>query len=421
MIQRFKNNRFVWNSAVLFSGTMLANVLNYLFHFGVGRMVTAEVYGEIESLISLLTILSVPAAAIGIIATKYSAKMKVDENKVGGYEVFRYLNKQVFFFGLPFALFLFAWTPFARDFLKMDSSTPLFFLWVLTLLSFFSAVSGGALSGWQKFGSLNAVGIWSALAKLVLGIAFIRAGFSVHGAVGSFLIAGVVGYGVSLMCLRRIFDARSSRKDNAVISRTHTDVIKKSVLPTFIGILAITMLGNVDMIFAKHALDPVVSGEYGALSIVAKTIFFLTGVIASVLFAMTAGGERKKNASERTFIQATILTGAIGAGAVVFFALFPKFSLGVFFGDKYLNGSQSLVIFASMVALYSLANLFLQYLISLHQMKAMMWFFIMAICEVFLLSLYGTSLYGIIMMTVAVQGIAAAIGFFFIYRTFKHA
>ena len=419
MIQRLKSNTFVWNSLILFSGTMLVNVLNYLFHFAVGRLVTAPVYGEVEALISLLTIVSVPAGAIGIIATKYSAKMKLSGDKGGSYALFRYLNKQIFFFGLPLLLIVFALTPIIKNFLNIESSIPLFFVWALMFLSFLSAVSNGILSGWQKFGSANATGIWGALSKLILGVVLIKLGFLVNGAVGSFLVAGVVSYGVSLLCLRFILETKSVSDTSQVIQDIDTRTIKQSVLPTFIGIFAITLLGNVDMIFAKHALDPAVSGEYSALSIVARTIFFVTSVIASVLFAMTAGEGQKSEASVHTFKQASLLTLLIGLGSVAFFFLFPSFVLSIFFGAKYLSVSHFLVWFALMAAFYSLANLFVQYLLSLHQMNVMIWFLMIAIGEVFALYFFGKSLYTIIIIATGMQIITMVAGFFFIRRALK--
>jgi O-antigen/teichoic acid export membrane protein len=415
MLQRLKSNTFIWNSLILFSGTMLVNVLNYLFHFVVGRLVEASVYGEIESLISLLTIVSVPSAAIGLIATTYGARMKQSDDKSGSYVLFRYLNTKILLFGTPLLAVVFALTPFIRDFLQMQSSIPFFFLWVLIFFSFLTAVSGGILSGWQRFGSTNAIGIWGALTKFIFGVALIKLGFFVNGAVGSFLLAGIVSYGVSIMCLRFIIQTKPlSETDSFAVQELDTVALKQSVLPTFIGILAITVLGNVDMIFAKHALDPAVSGQYSALSIVAKTIFFVTGVITSVLFAMTAGEKQQTAASRQTFRQATLLTILIGLGSVAFFAIFPKFTLGIFFGIKYLSAAPSLVWFALMAALYSLANLFVQYLLSQQQMRAMRWFLAIAILEVGALYFFGKNLYTIVTIAIVMQVITLLIGAFFV-------
>lgn len=419
MIRKIKDHPFIWNSVVLFSGTMLVNILNYLFHFIVGRMVTAEVYGEIESLVSLLTIVSVPAAAIGIIATKYSAKMKLVSDEQGSFALFRYLNKKIVLFGVPLLLVAFALTPVIKNFLNIQSSIPLFFVWMMMFLSFLGAVSSGILSGWQKFTSLNAVGIWGALAKFILGISLIRIGFFVNGAVGSFLAAGVVSYGVSLLCLKFILVHKEKNVDAQIIDTLDTETIKQSVLPTFIGILAITLLGNVDMIFAKHALDPIAAGEYSALSIVAKTIFFVTGVITSVLFAMTAGESQRSETSLTTFKQAAVITLIIGLGSVSFFSIFQKFVLGMFFGVKYLHVSDVLVWFALMASLYSIANLFVQYLLSLHQTKVMKWFLIGAIIEVAALYFFGKSLYTIVIIATVMQIITMVVGFFFIRNAVK--
>lgn len=419
MIEKLKGNVFIRNSIILFSGTMLMNILNYLFHLVVGRMVAAEIYGEIESLISLLTIVSVPAAAIGLIATKHGAKMKLSGDMGGSHATFLYLNRKIFAFGIPLLLLVFILTPVIQGFLRMASPLPLFFLWMLMFLSFLSSVSSGILSGWQKFGAVNASGVWSALVKLVVGVCLIRFGFLVSGAVGSFLLAGLVGYGISLLYLRRILSTKETFGRDFSSDVLDTVEIKRSVMPTFIGILAVTLLGNIDMIFAKHALDPIVSGEYGALSIVAKTIFFVTGVIAAVLFAMTSGEDQASDVSRKTFRQALALTLLIGFGSVVFFALFPKFALGIFFGSKYLSVSPLLAWFALAATLYSLANLMIQYLLSIHAPEAMRWFLGIAAIEILALYCFGNSLYGIIGLTIAAQCVTVAAGFFFVHRAFK--
>ena len=53
---------------------------------------------------------------------------------------------------------------------------------------------------------------------------------------------------------------------------------KSYVFPAFAGMLAINLLGNIDMILAKHNLDSVLAGGYGALNVISKIIFFVTGV-----------------------------------------------------------------------------------------------------------------------------------------------
>src|SRR3989338_5480931 len=100
----FQDNIFVRNSAILFGGTMVVNVLNYIFHLIVGRMVSPSAYGEIESLVSLLAIISVPASTLTLVATKYAADMKAAGNFRGTYALSKYLTARVFLYGIPLLL-----------------------------------------------------------------------------------------------------------------------------------------------------------------------------------------------------------------------------------------------------------------------------------------------------------------------------
>src|SRR3989344_8114009 len=97
-------NALIRNSLVLFGGTMVVNVLNYLFHVLVGRQVEAHMYGEIESIISLLAIVSVPAATITMITTKFAAGMRADQNYRGTRFLASYLTRKVFVYSFVFFL-----------------------------------------------------------------------------------------------------------------------------------------------------------------------------------------------------------------------------------------------------------------------------------------------------------------------------
>lgn len=411
-----RGSAFVRNSAVLFAGTMVMNVLNYIFHFVIGRMVSVEAYGEIESLTSLLAIISVPAAAITMVATKYGAAAKAEGSVRASAAVFRYLNRKIAIYGLPLLGVVFLLTPFFKDFLKIESSWPLLFLWVLMFLSFLSAVGTGTLSGWQRFGAVNHSNGWSAAIKLLLAVLFTTLGFGVSGVVGSFLLAGAIGYAVSLFFLRFIF-AQGSESDVAGPSdEPDISALKRYVLPAFFAALSITILGNADMVLAKHHLDAATSGEYGALFIVSRTIFFATGVIASVLFAMSAEESHRQGDSFRTFRYAFLLTLVVCAGALVVFSLFPQFILGLLFGQKYLSASHYLGWFALSASLYALANLVLQYLLSIHAVKATRWFLVVSLVETGALYFFGSSLYAIIYTVIVAQLFALAVGFFFVSK-----
>jgi O-antigen/teichoic acid export membrane protein len=415
MINFIKNNAFARNSLILFSGTIVANLLNYFFHLAIGRMVSVEIYGQTESLISLVAVISVPAATLGLVATKFAAAGKAENDPASSRGLIKYLNRQVFIYGLPIFLLALVLTPLVGNFLKIREFFPLAMIWAMMFLSFFGAINGGILSGWQKFGLSSINGVIGTLIKLICGLVLVGLGFALNGIIGSFAIAAVVSYFISVLMLGFLKSAPNGTGNGAEIKKNF-QAVKNYVWPVFIGSLAINLLGNIDMIFAKHNLDPILAGQYGALNIVSKVIFFVTGVIASVLFAMAAEHSHKKSDSSLILKNALWLTILFCAGSAIFYFLFPRFVLSVFFGNKYLAVAAYLGWFAISASLFSLANLILQYLLSVHKTKIAPVFLIISILAGIFILLLGKSIFAILIMISLANLVGVLVGAIFLYH-----
>jgi len=414
LISHLFKNPFLRNSSILFAGTMIANVLNYIFHLVVGRMVSPSAYGEIESLISLLTIISVPAGTLTLIATKYAADMKATQDFSGTYKLSKYLTNKVLMYGAPLFLVFLLCTPLVQNFLKIESSVPILLLWGVMFFSFLSAATSGILTGWQKFTNTSLVGVLSTSLKLLAVLLFLKLGFTVSGVLGSFILSTLFIYLANLFLLKRFFQRNTQGKQEETVM-TFSDM-KSYVVPAFYGTLSIAILGNIDMIFSKHHLEATASGEYGALSVAAKTIFFVTGVLTTVLFAMSAEENKQGKKGSHTFRLAVGLTAFVAFGSIIFFSLFPEFVVSMLFGEKYLAVSHLLPWFALAAGVYSLANLFLQYLLSLHETRVTLFFLALAGLEILTLFFFGGSFYAIISITIGTQIVAALLGLWFVFK-----
>jgi O-antigen/teichoic acid export membrane protein len=417
MIDKIKNNAFARNSIILFIGTMVANFLGYVFHLVIGRMVSVEVYGEIESLISLLAIISVPAAALSMVATKYGAGCKADGDKIRNYIFFKFLNKKVFFVVFPIFLAAVLLTPIFKKFLNIQDDLAIITIWLMMILSFFSAISNGILSGWQKFRESSWAGIWGMLIKLAVAVLFIKAGFALGGAMGGYFIGILASYLISLYFLRSVF--QKSDEANIIPKSFNFQSVKNYVIPVFLGNLAITILGNVDMVLAKHSLDPQTAGQYGALTIVSKIIFFVTSIAATVLFSMSAENNHKKRSSLSILKMASAVTGIISLGSIIFYFSFPKFVLGMLFGGKYSDVAYLLGWFSVLVVTYSFANLLFQYFLSIHKTKIVYWYLTVSILEILAILFVGKSISAILVVVIISQVLALASGLIYLAKIHK--
>ncbi|MCX6761326.1 MAG: oligosaccharide flippase family protein [Candidatus Moranbacteria bacterium] len=420
MLKKIRNNAFAWNSFVLFSGSMVNNVLNYIFHLVVGRMVSVAVYGETESLISLMTIISVPAATLIMVMTKYAAECKAQDNKKRSYELLSYFNKKITQYGTPVFLLTILLTPFISKFLNIESNIPLVIVWVSMLLSLYSSGAQGMLSGWQKFKESSWAAIAGGALKLVSALVFIAVGLKVNGLMLSFFLSAVGTYVIALICLK--FIIVTGKNDTHEIAKLNFGSVKSTVATFFMGNLAITALGNLDMVLAKHNLSDIEAGQYGALTIVSKIIFFATGVIAGVLFSMSAEHNHKKESNSRKlFLQAFSLMIMVSVISVAVYFLAPRLILSLLFGAKYNAVSGYLGWFAILVVLFSLVNLTLQYLLSLHRVKVVYGLLSVAVIAAFAILFLGHTISAILSIGIIAQFVALISTLPFIFNSFNSA
>lgn len=416
MIKKIKKNAFAWNSFVLFSGTMVNNVLNYIFHLVVGRMVSVATYGETESLISLMTIISVPAATLIMVMTRYAAECKANDDKKRSYELLKYFNRKVTKYGIPVFLLALLATPWVSRFLNIESNIPLFIVWASMLLSLFSAGATGMLSGWQKFKEFGWGAIAGGVLKLGSALAFIAVGIRLNGLMFSFFLSAVGTYIVTLACLKFIIVA--GKNDDHEIEQLDFGAMKSTIITFFLGNLAINALGNLDMVLAKHNLGDIEAGQYGALTIVSKIIFFATGVIASVLFSMSAEHNHKKGNTKKLFLSAFSLMMGVSVISVAVYFLAPRLILFLLFGTKYNAVSGYLGWFAVLVVLFSLVNLTLQYLLSLHRVKVVYGMLAVAFLAGTAMLFFGQSISAILVIGIIAQAVALVFSLPFVFNSF---
>ncbi|NCU42152.1 MAG: hypothetical protein EOM19_05565 [Candidatus Moranbacteria bacterium] len=416
IISFFQANAFLQNSALLFAGTMTANILNYVFHFAMGRMVSPQAYGEVEAIVSLLAIITIPSSAIVIVATRYAARFKARNDVRKSERLFFLFHKKVFLFIFPLLFIGFFATPWVQSFLKIEDSFAIYFLWGLAFLSFFNAIAKGTMSGWQRFLGLGIVNASVSFVKLVFSVFFVWLGFSVGGVVGALLLSSVSGYILFLFILGRFRkkEYNKGKEKPTLEGNQPKNSVYTYAIPVLFSTFAFMMLGNADMVLAKHHLSPEDAGLYGALFIVSKTIFFFSSILAGVMFSMSAEEHEKsilhktKNRS-KIFRNAALLTLFICLISIVFFFLFPAFVLSIFFGEKYLAGTHLLGWFAVASSLYTLIYLFLQYFLSIHKTIIVWWVVLGVVAEAFAIYIWGYSIESIISLILLFHAIILSI------------
>ncbi|MDP2873837.1 MAG: oligosaccharide flippase family protein, partial [bacterium] len=239
--------------------------------------------------------------------------------------------------------------------------TPLYYL-VLSLsylLIFPQAICYGVLQGWQLFGWFAFVGAFGTLIKLFAGAGAAWAGLGVAGVLGALFLSYLIPY---LLSLRPIFRL-GSRND---LTKERFDWRSPLVysLPVFLTMLGLTLFMTTDMIIVKRFFPPYEAGIYSALSLLGKTVLWISTSIVQVMFALVAEKKAANKDDSGYFLASLFLVGFFCVLVSTVFSIFPSQVVRLSFGPRYLDAGSYLAFYCLFITLYSLINVFANYFLS---------------------------------------------------------
>jgi len=277
----------------LMSAQLVFLISSYAIHFGLARHLGPELYGTFGIILSLLTICRVfvePGTVRAI--SKYTAERK---------ELAVAIKNQAMKIQIIFALIiftsLFALAPLIANLLKDSTLIP-----YIRFIAFFIPVSSlyaiyfGLLNGIRAFGKQAAVSIIYHAVKVLVVFALVYLGFKVYGAIGGYLIAGVV----SLIMARHYWISKDS-KDGEVTDNFQMSKIVKFAAPIILFSLAFNLVVSLDLFFVKAILgEKVQAGFYTSAAALSKVPYFIFLALSDTLFPSIAKSTSNKGSVELT-------------------------------------------------------------------------------------------------------------------------
>ncbi|HMS22626.1 MAG TPA: oligosaccharide flippase family protein [Candidatus Levybacteria bacterium] len=328
-IKKVISHPLISGSTIIFIGSFGGNILNYLFNLSAGRLLSINDYRILISLTALITLLMLFQSAWTNVFTKLAAKYAHQGISSQGYLI-RSGVKLTFSVGAVYLAVLILLIQPISLYLHIDNT-----LVVLTMLcSVFFAIAGslpsGILQGNLKFIWASLSNIAGALGKLIIGVILIIFGWGLFGAALAVLFAFIIPYIFSMTYVLKKYNLENSK------DKTHVDFFaefKKISGAFFIASIAITVLQGTDVIFASHYLSDIEAGQYAALSLMGKAIFYITSPIYFVFFPLIAHKkEKNENTSGTILLASTIIFLCSGFLTFIYFA-FPSLVLKIFFPD----------------------------------------------------------------------------------------
>ncbi|CAN5233733.1 hypothetical protein BH09PAT2_BH09PAT2_02440 [soil metagenome] len=325
-------NPFLQGGIYMMAANVIMGGMNYVFNVVSGRLLGPEGYGNVTTLFAYMAVLTIPLAAISnVLIQKIGAQG--DNKIVYAYAIEQWTYNQfkkywyiiiAFLVLIPFTPWLTNLTPFAAY-----SIIPLFFI------SIIATVYDGILTGMHKFFLASGIGVIAVLIKL--GGALL--GYVVPNA----LIAVIVLFDVSLI-IKVILDKvalvsilkPAQRKDDAKIKKTIMSVLhNKQFLLTIGSILAISLINNVDMIYAKKAFSAENAGLFAGWALFAKVIIYVFGPLLTMSYVFFSS-KKQGMYHHIVLIVSFVLLVAVGIALNIGYGMYDRQLINLLLGEKYL-------------------------------------------------------------------------------------
>ena len=379
MIKKILGSELGKGAIILFIMMNLANLLNFIFHFAMGRMLGPAGYGTFAVLMSLMYIYSIPIESIQNLISRYTTKLNLEKN----YGRIKFLMikslKKGIIFSFTLFLILIPFSLLISKFLEIN-----FWLIIVANIFIFSAFSSpitrGVLQGRKKFGFFGGSLIIESLIKISVGFLLVFLGLKVFGAIIGVLIGVLFGILISIYFSRDLFKEK--------IEKVKFKEIYTQSIPYFFATIVVLLVFSLDIILAKRFFSEELAGKYAVLSMLGKMIYFATISIGKAMFPLTSEKHDNGGDSKKLFRKSMLMILFICFGAVLVYAIMPKFIILVLYGAQYIDMASFLVYSGIAFSFLALSNLMLIYGLSTNKLKKSGFLFVFLLIEITLLSLF---------------------------------
>ncbi len=356
-LAQIRESRLVRQNLTLFVGGLVAGIGGFVYHAIAGRVLGPTIYGQVAFLIAVYAVGTAPALILIVVLARYTATL-VARGDAG---VRTLMTRTIRLVAIPGLVAVLVTTLIARpvaNFEHLGSGLPVLILGFSIALVWQVAVPRGILQGLQRFTSLALNLGLELIVRTGVVFALLVAGYAVSGAMAAVFIGLAFCFALGLFSLRDHFTRGGTRVPLRVMAGFS--------LTAAAGIIGIQILYNQDVILAVHYLKGHAGGIYGGLNKIGTILFFLTLSVSQVLFPRVVEAVAKEQHPGRILLQSAGILTALGAGALVVFAVVPGLVVGILFGPEFRDASPYVLAVGVIGLALSLNNLLIWFFMAVH-------------------------------------------------------
>ncbi len=372
---------------LLIGASLFGNFFNFLYnaYLGRARNVSVEEFGMLSLVSSLLYISQIPASALSRTVTYRSAYL-LGKHQVTVKRFWQSLRKRIFPVSILLTLVWLVLSPVLAQIFHSNSVLPFLIFSPVWILSLLTAVDGGFLYGYQKFGLMALSSVLEAVFKLLITMVFVHLNLPEY-IYASIPLSMLVSFMVVWFVAKSMQDSAKSLDDQTTL------YFPRRFFATSILVRLSSMAFlSLDVILAKIFLSPVQAGQYALIALVGKMVYFVGSLFSQFVTPIVSKAEGEGANSKNVFYK---LLAAISFSSFVAFVLvgvLGYITVPLLFGPKALAIVSYLPAFCLSMAAFTIATTIVNY----HQIRKQYHFpivgFFINILQIIVLYVYHSSL-----------------------------
>ncbi|HEX6347809.1 MAG TPA: oligosaccharide flippase family protein [Candidatus Dormibacteraeota bacterium] len=405
-----RSDRYLRNNAIYLTGSVVAGAFGYVFHFVSGRLLGPAGYGVVAAAIAAIYLLTLPSLIVQLVSARFASLALAQRSPAQVGPLVRGLTLASLVFGSCVALVMIALAPVAARALQLGDVRVVYVLAPSTLLGLVVSVNRGVMQGLLRFGGLSVNVVVDTFSRVPAAATLILGGLGPLGGVAGVIAGPLLAYGHSLALLRGARSAGGGTQGAAAATGEQTDLrmaeVARYAAPTAVAVIGVTFLFNADVVLAKHFLSAEQAGVYAAGSVLARVVYFLGITIATVMFPEVAARHARDRKHYHVVDRSLAFLALIGIALTVVYTALPGLVL-LPYGSGFASVQPYLGPFAVALSLLAVANLLVNYFLSVNSPRFVIPLLGACLLEVGLILLFHGSVAQVLIMLLATTGALA--------------
>ncbi|MEK6908511.1 MAG: oligosaccharide flippase family protein [Nanoarchaeota archaeon] len=374
-------SKLVRGSLVLLSLVGIFNVLNFVYHLLMVRIMPVEDFGMLKRVFAFLYIGAIFMESVQTVVVKYSSNFRKNDGKLKN--IFLRSNREIIFPSI-IVLIVFLLISLIISPVFNIAYSLLFATSIFILFSMFVPIARGILQGQQRFFALGFSMLGEAILKIGASFLLVYFGLGVLGAVWGVVISIILSFVLSLFYLK---DVLSSKIETAQL-----DGIRSYSKPVFLITSMLILFINVDVLIAGNIFGDFEAGIYAIASTIALIIFIAVQPINKVLFPISVVEFNQNKSSNRNFKLAIGIVISICFVAILIITFFTDLIIYLLSGRYIPEANIPTKLLSLGTMMLSLSSTILYYKLSRGMTNGYQWLSIGLFVEIIILYLLSGNL-----------------------------